>query len=179
MATRVRNRRRVVELPADDGPRWPDADVRMLTLMVLSGMSYARMAKKLGRTRNQVIGKVHRLGVRKPATPERVASDNAVMGRIVSFRRRAMAGAVVDETGPEVWAPPVVVAFEELGDNACRWPIGDPKSPGFGFCGCPKSGSSYCAEHARIAYDAKEPEDVVDVFSNHILPTVDDLKRAA
>jgi len=35
----------------------------------------------------------------------------------------------------------------------CRWPIGDPLEPGFGFCGraC-QEGSSYCATHHRRAY---------------------------
>ncbi|QDH16659.1 GcrA family cell cycle regulator [Swingsia samuiensis] len=36
---------------------------------------------------------------------------------------------------------------------ACCWPIGDPGTPGFHFCGAtPLSGKPYCAEHAAIAY---------------------------
>jgi GcrA cell cycle regulator len=35
----------------------------------------------------------------------------------------------------------------------CRWPIGDPLEPGFGFCGAPcVEGKSYCATHLRRAY---------------------------
>ena len=37
--------------------------------------------------------------------------------------------------------------------NACRWPIGDPGSEGFHFCGKrSQPGIPYCTEHARIAY---------------------------
>lgn len=35
----------------------------------------------------------------------------------------------------------------------CCWPIGDPGTPGFHFCGAtPIPGKPYCAEHAQIAY---------------------------
>ena len=41
----------------------------------------------------------------------------------------------------------------ELNDAKCRWPIGDPGSPDFFFCGGHPSGEMpYCAYHARIAY---------------------------
>lgn len=36
---------------------------------------------------------------------------------------------------------------------ACCWPIGDPGTPGFRFCGAtPLPGKPYCEEHAQIAY---------------------------
>ncbi|MDW8442977.1 MAG: GcrA family cell cycle regulator [Acetobacteraceae bacterium] len=39
------------------------------------------------------------------------------------------------------------------GNATCCWPIGDPGSPGFRFCGAPALiGKPYCAEHAAIAY---------------------------
>ncbi len=38
----------------------------------------------------------------------------------------------------------------EAGD--CRWPIGDPRHSGFGFCGQPRRpGRPYCAAHAECA----------------------------
>lgn len=41
----------------------------------------------------------------------------------------------------------------DLNDTTCRWPLGDPQQPGFGFCGCAvKDGSVYCAEHHARAY---------------------------
>ncbi|MCQ9154145.1 GcrA family cell cycle regulator [Acidomonas methanolica] len=45
---------------------------------------------------------------------------------------------------------------------ACCWPIGDPGTPGFHFCGAkPLPGKPYCAEHAALAYvklrDRRDP----------------------
>lgn len=35
----------------------------------------------------------------------------------------------------------------------CQWPLGDPGTPDFHFCGAtPLPGKPYCAEHAAIAY---------------------------
>ncbi|WRH87295.1 GcrA family cell cycle regulator [Nguyenibacter sp. L1] len=35
----------------------------------------------------------------------------------------------------------------------CCWPLGDPGTPGFHFCGAtPVPGKPYCAEHAQLAY---------------------------
>lgn len=40
-----------------------------------------------------------------------------------------------------------------LTERMCRWPIGDPKQPGFRFCGRSAApGVPYCAEHASVAY---------------------------
>ncbi|GBR65291.1 hypothetical protein AA103581_1750 [Gluconobacter wancherniae NBRC 103581] len=56
-------------------------------------------------------------------------------------------------------ARPVPSRFQEGVDRpvrrgpSCCWPIGDPGTPGFHFCGArPLSGKPYCAEHAAIAY---------------------------
>jgi GcrA cell cycle regulator len=41
----------------------------------------------------------------------------------------------------------------ELNDSKCRWPIGDPGSAEFSFCGGKTvEGVVYCGYHARIAY---------------------------
>lgn len=38
--------------------------------------------------------------------------------------------------------------------DQCAWPIGDPQSPDFGFCGEETvEGRSYCARHMMRAYD--------------------------
>jgi GcrA cell cycle regulator len=41
----------------------------------------------------------------------------------------------------------------ELTADTCRWPIGDPASPDFFFCGGkPLTGLPYCSYHSRVAY---------------------------
>ena len=39
-----------------------------------------------------------------------------------------------------------------LGAHMCKWPIGDPSSDDFTFCGRRASEGPYCVEHARVAY---------------------------
>lgn len=39
-----------------------------------------------------------------------------------------------------------------LGAHMCKWPIGDPSSREFSFCGRRASEGVYCIEHARVAY---------------------------
>ena len=47
---------------------------------------------------------------------------------------------------------PIVTSLAELTENACRWPLGDPKADDFCFCGADAvPGSSYCAHHHRKA----------------------------
>jgi GcrA cell cycle regulator len=41
----------------------------------------------------------------------------------------------------------------QLTERTCKWPLGDPLSPDFRFCGNHSDESSpYCAHHARIAF---------------------------
>jgi GcrA cell cycle regulator len=41
----------------------------------------------------------------------------------------------------------------ELTEETCRWPIGDPGSSDFFFCGGQSlTGLPYCAYHSRVAY---------------------------
>jgi GcrA cell cycle regulator len=45
------------------------------------------------------------------------------------------------------------VRFEDIREFACRWPLGDPRSGDFAYCGLkPAEGRPYCAGHCRMAY---------------------------
>lgn len=45
------------------------------------------------------------------------------------------------------------ISFMELSEKVCKWPIGDPQSPDFYFCGKPSpQGIPYCQEHIEMAY---------------------------
>jgi GcrA cell cycle regulator len=56
----------------------------------------------------------------------------------------------IAELGP---APQIPVTIATLTADTCRWPEGDPKTPGFHFCGRLKSSSPgpYCGVHTTIA----------------------------
>ena len=62
---------------------------------------------------------------------------------------------------PEVTAAPVEVVaprsdgvtIMELREFMCRWPLGDPTTPEFRYCGIQAvMGLPYCPYHAQIAY---------------------------
>jgi GcrA cell cycle regulator len=41
----------------------------------------------------------------------------------------------------------------ELRENMCKWPLGDPSSSEFRYCGSPAHGTTpYCTHHGKIAY---------------------------
>ncbi|HWT08601.1 MAG TPA: GcrA family cell cycle regulator, partial [Roseomonas sp.] len=45
------------------------------------------------------------------------------------------------------------VARPRIGSRSCCWPIGEPGTSGFRFCGGePMAGKPYCTEHAALAY---------------------------
>ncbi len=47
------------------------------------------------------------------------------------------------------------IPVTKAGERHCRWPVGDPRSADFRFCGCTASeGLPYCVDHARIAYQS-------------------------
>ncbi len=60
------------------------------------------------------------------------------------------------------------VTILELSGSMCRWPIGDPTSAEFRFCGCRAVGTlPYCQEHARVAFqpvaDRRRPERLIRI----------------
>ena len=152
-------------------PGWSDERVDLLRRLWEDGLSASPIATQLGGvTRNAVIGKVHRLGlsgrvkaaetpgvsprkvVREPelevVAPAIVAPD--LDEAPVAFAAPAAAPAVV---------PPVAltisrrVTIMDLRESMCRWPIGDPTSPDFHYCGDRSiTGLPYCTAHAQIAY---------------------------
>ncbi len=48
------------------------------------------------------------------------------------------------------------VSVLSLTDAMCKYPIGDPVSPTFAFCGREAHCGPYCGAHARLAYQPSE-----------------------
>ncbi len=45
------------------------------------------------------------------------------------------------------------VTIVELRESMCKWPLGDPSSPDFRYCGSPaQSATPYCQYHGKLAY---------------------------
>ena len=123
---------------------WTDERVEVLKRLWLEGLSASQIAKQLGGvTRNAVIGKVHRLGLSgraAPSQPTRPAFRAPRPARPAAVAHRRVE-APRHEARP---APrPIIPYVEEpgtatvltLGAHMCKWPIGDPSSAEFSFCG--------------------------------------------
>src|SRR6201991_585506 len=149
---------------------WSDDRVEQLKKFWEAGLSASQIAAELGNmTRNAVIGKVHRLGLsgraKSPtsAAPRqrkaRPAQHMMRVSRPVSRGNTALAHAFEVELEPDPIAFDNVVPMSkrltliELTDPSCHWPVGDPASPDFFFCGGKAlAGLPYCAHHSRVAY---------------------------
>ena len=146
--------------PATARGGWSDAAVETLkALWDDPDLSAAMIARRLGVTRNAVIGKAHRLGLSKPRTPRPPAGPvppprrhrRLVRSAAVSSPPPRRPAAEGSECNPDV-GPGLVRRLEDLPRRACRWPIGDPQAPDFAFCGRPAVTGPYCAGHAALAY---------------------------
>lgn len=67
---------------------------------------------------------------------------------------------------PEVMARPLmvhdgkVISILELTEKTCRWPIGDPKDPAFGYCGLTVHPNfPYCPGHVVMAFQSSSRKD--------------------
>ncbi|MDR3467713.1 MAG: GcrA family cell cycle regulator [Xanthobacteraceae bacterium] len=149
---------------------WTDDRVEQLKKLWEAGLSASQIAAELGNiTRNAVIGKVHRLGLsgraKSPssAAPRqrkaRPAQQMMRISRPMSRGNTALAHAFEVEAEPDLVTHDNVVPMSqrlsilELTEATCHWPVGDPGSAEFFFCGGKSlAGLPYCAHHSRVAY---------------------------
>jgi GcrA cell cycle regulator len=160
---------------------WTDERVELLRVLWLDGRSASQISAQLGMgvTRNAVIGKVHRLGLSgrtkssAPAAP-RVRQRTAPSHRPPVVNRSsgghshghavrgnnalAIQADHLMDIEPIVYEDVVVpisprVTIVELKESMCRWPLGDPTSAEFRYCGSQSQSSGpYCAYHGKMAY---------------------------
>jgi len=158
---------------------WTTERVELLKKLWSEGLSASQIAGELGGvTRNAVIGKVHRLGLSgraktpSPASKPRRSRPSSPSSPASSLNRHSspqpqtrgatalkMAPAPVAEIEPEAEPVAELVPISEratiltLTERTCKWPIGDPSSEDFYFCGRNSDpGVPYCAHHCKIAY---------------------------
>ncbi|KAB8124365.1 GcrA cell cycle regulator [Komagataeibacter medellinensis] len=195
---------------------WTEETIARLRDLWQQGLSTAEIGRQLSVTKNAVVGKAHRLGLKprpspirraaKPVTAAPAAESAAAMASAQAAPsspapaevEAAPAAAAVPPPVPqaapvapveaprpkvEVTAPtPAATAQEPAvepraprpsaratraaaaalrpvseprrrSSQSCCWPLGDPGTPGFHFCGAtPLPGKPYCAEHAQLAY---------------------------
>jgi len=197
---------------------WDSNMLKKLKALVGKGLSTAEMGKKLGMSKNAVVGKLNRLGwnakasettpkkaaktettkktVAKKAEPKTVTKKTAKQTVTVKKSEKKVADKKATKTPKKAETKKTKVAekvaepakqektvvktaskktkkdlalhelliqhalqMANLKPNQCRWPIGDPDSDNFHFCGeTVFSGKPYCYEHCRQAYQFTPPK---------------------
>jgi GcrA cell cycle regulator len=156
---------------------WTAEAIEDLKRLALEGRSASHIAAELGvGSRNAVIGKASRIGIKLTGGGGRATSGAAPAraGRYQwarAYRAQPSAGVqgahavaardlspVGGRGAASTFGEAEIGAmrrlrFEEIRESACRWPLGDPRSGDFAYCGLtPVGGQSYCAGHCRMAY---------------------------
>jgi GcrA cell cycle regulator len=149
---------------------WTDERVELLKKLWTEGLSASQIAAELGGiTRNAVIGKVHRLGLsgraKSPSSTSPRPRKPRAQGHMMRLARPSMRGNTAlapmyeNDLEPEPELIDNIIplgqrcSLLELNDSKCRWPIGDPGTAEFFFCGgAPAESLPYCSYHSRVAY---------------------------
>ena len=160
---------------------WDSNILKKLKSLVGKGLSTSEIGKKLGLSKNAVVGKLHRMGWNAGATDSGVAAKKPVQktetrkakvspkkvekksvgasaakkpaaplkpvkAKVVAPKEKPVANPVRKQTGGHAIAGKKGVSLHQrmvehalemanLKPNQCRWPIGDPDSENFHFCG--------------------------------------------
>lgn len=156
---------------------WTNDRVELLKKLWSEGLSASQIAGELGGvTRNAVIGKVHRLGLSGRAKTTTASSkprraratpSNAPAKKTGPAPQTHGSAALKMDTAPAPLAKPEPVSAPvaefipiskratilTLTERTCKWPIGDPATDDFYFCGRQsEAGVPYCTHHSKIAY---------------------------
>lgn len=168
---------------------WTPATLNKMKALLEKGMSTAEIGKKIGMSKNAVVGKLNRLGwnskstasatKKAPAKKEIVIKvknpkktpEKKTPAQIVKEKKIAPAPkpAAKPAEKPEKSGKKNLVAHQHMIQHAvelamlrpdqCRWPIGNPDSENFHFCGEKVfPGKPYCYEHCRAAYQMPPPK---------------------
>jgi len=124
---------------------WTPDRVKTLMALWAEGVSTLEIGRRLGITKNAVVGKVHRLGLPKRQSPINSTPRTPCASK--------PAGPV--RLKPQYTVPPTkdMVKMEELSSGMCNWPEGEPGTEDFRFCGQQSlEGRPYCAAHCARAY---------------------------
>ena len=177
---------------------WDNATLKKLKALTGKGLSTAEIGKRLGMSKNAVVGKLNRLGwnskaggvagatakkkeTAKKTAPKVTVKKSTTTARRATAARTATRGGKTVTGGAKKATTTTTTArggkslnknlamhqrivqhaleLANLKPNQCRWPIGDPDSEGFHFCGAPVFvGKPYCYEHCKQAYQFTPPK---------------------
>jgi GcrA cell cycle regulator len=155
---------------------WTDEAIDRLRALWAEGHSTAEIGRRMGISKNAVVGKAHRLNLSarpspirrvpgQPAapraprpTPMRAVERAPFVARAFSVVGAAPAPRPVI-AAPRPVAPPAPPPPPRLSNATCCWPIGEPGKAGFRFCAERALATKpYCEAHAAQAYVRAKPK---------------------
>jgi len=138
---------------------WSEAELSILRDLWAAGMSTRLIGVELGRSRNSVVGKAHRLLLpprpshigRKRGEPLPPPRPRPVVVR-VRLRPVQIASLGRRPPAPPPPAPPGPPQAPQAGQDTCQWPVSDDRP--WRFCGAAvaASGCPYCTTHMAVAW---------------------------
>ena len=150
---------------------WTEKMVEDLKIMWKQGLTTGEIGKRLGVSKNSIVGKVHRLQLDARPSPIKKKDESTPLsenlpskGSLSKDKTEKNFQATEEKNDIKTVSVSMSVSTKErksdgfvhltdLDNHTCRWPIGDPKDENFHFCGKKvRIGQTYCDEHANIAY---------------------------
>ncbi len=150
---------------------WNDEAIARLRTMWAEGLTTAEIGRRLGVTKNAVVGKSHRLLLpprpspirRMPAGQVARPQPRRTLGPTLPPLQTALRSPAPRGTpaaAPVRSVPPVrpaalraVPALAGSRITTCCWPLGEPGTPSFRFCDdAAMVNKPYCTAHAALAY---------------------------
>lgn len=144
---------------------WPESDLERLKFMWIEvGSSAAQIAAELGKTRNAVLGIVHR-SKDIPGRVSTVARSRAQTRLPAPRKVRVPPENIIPLLQLKPADPPIYTI--DLRDAHCHWPYDAPDAPdhgGYRYCGLARSTTScYCDNHNVVAFQVDSKKAVSDV----------------
>ena len=125
----------------DSNSVWDEQKLNKLRKLWDEGLPITKIGIEIGVSRNAIAGKAHRLGLPKRNSPISKSGDPR--------KNQEISSKDITKQLPLK----IMLRDVEWSRNRCCWPIGDPKLPGFSFCGTSIiPGRPYCEEHSNLAY---------------------------
>lgn len=139
---------------------WTDERVEELKRLFDERLSASETAAKMGGglTRLSIIGKWHRLGLkrgrkdtyRSPVSLQARKPTVCSVSQWSAFSIESKPQKLPDE--PVVDVIPLHISLDALNSKTCRWPYGHGP---YTFCGCDVVSGPYCIEHAAKAFEKR------------------------
>ncbi len=144
---------------------WTKTQIEYVVEQWDAGFSASIIGDALGKTRNAVLGKIHRMGLsgsrenkRKPQIKKQTGGQRGKRRNSMRVNRAPVKLVSTFKPVQDIEPEPIDASQNcklfELENHQCKWPVNDPPPAGYYmFCGLGKKvDSPYCRQHHKIAY---------------------------